>query len=153
MTNNKVIELHKDLQGIKNLKGAKVNYAIARTLAALEPIILSFRKTLDPSEAYQKYDTLRAELAKKHAAKDEKGKPVIEDNAYKLENLEEFDKELDVLITEHKEAVDERKTQVDNFNKFLTEESDFQPFTFLFTDLPEDITTDQMNTLLPLIAE
>ncbi len=154
MKNNKIIELHNALSRIKNLKGVKVNYAIARTISQTTPLVESLQETINPSEAYQTFDKLRVEIAVKHSKKDEKGNPISINQQYQIEDQEAFDKELNALKEEHPGVLEDRENQIKDFNLFLEEECATNPIhTCTLIDLPEDITTDQMNALMPLIVE
>lgn len=151
MTNKKVFELYDAFFTLKGLKGVQLNYAIARNTDYLKSEVEAMKKTLEASDGFKKYDEARIALAKKHAQKDEKGNPVIIGNEFQLEDKEVFDKEFAALKEEHKKEIEERQTQLKDFEKLLEEESSIEFHKIPVSTLPEDITTEQMVALLPII--
>jgi len=159
MTNTKVLELHNVLSGLKGLKGIKFNYCISKNLAILETEIQSIQSTLKSSDNYKIFDEKRIELCKKYAKKDSNDQPVkIIDPETKQERYEigdqlGFDTEYALLKEENKEIVTEREKQLSDFNEFLGKESTITLYKIKLEDVSEDITTEQMVGIYPLIEE
>jgi len=162
MTNLELLELYSalDLKELNNLAGVKFSYAVAKNLNSLLPDIKSIEATLKFSKLYDAYEKERIELAKKHAKK-EAGKPVKEiviENGRKierfvLENTEKFNKELEVLRTKHKKALDEREKQISQYEDLLKEEVKVKLYKVNLKDVPKDITPGQIKGIYAIIEE
>jgi len=163
MTKQEVLTLFRALNALSGLKGVAFSYAVAKNLRRLGEDVESMQKASELSKEFNEYETARIELAKEHAKKDADGKPVTEDEkddngkvistTYVIANQKAFDKELEALRATHKEALDARQKQIDEFNALLNEESDVELHKIKLADVPQDITTEQMNGILPVIDE
>jgi hypothetical protein len=153
MKNKEVFNLLQSLNSIKGLKGVRFNYAVAKNISKLESETESMKKSIEVSPEFKAYDDARIELAKSHAKKDEKGSPIIENNQFILEDKEKFTKEFDELKEKNKEVISAREEQIKDFESLLEEESDIETFKIKISEVPEEITTEQMTALLPLIEE
>lgn len=151
-----VLDRHEKLSSIEDIKGVKVNYAISRNISILKPVIDSLMICLKSSDRYKEYEKKRLKIAEKHAQKDKVGKPVIEDNIFiGLIGNEEFTKEFEALKEEYKDALIEKEKQIDEYNSMLDEDikEEIIPHLIKIEDIPEDITTKQMNALCPFITD
>lgn len=151
MTKNEIVELYNNLHQIKNLKGSKFNYAIAKNINILKPEVEAIQETAKPRESFVEYDTARIELCKKHAKKDEQGEAVMKGGDFDIEDMKAFDKELKKLQETHKQALDDRETQMKELDALLKEESPIELHKITLSDIPEDITTVQMNSIFTII--
>lgn len=152
MTNQEIVNLFEALNGI-NLKGVKFNYSVSKNIELLKKEINSFKESTKPSEEFAKYEKERTNLCVKHAEKDGKGKPIIENNEYKITNIEEFEKEIAELKEKNKEAIEARQAQLKEFEEFLTKENTITLFKIKVADIPADITTKQLTSIISLIEE
>jgi hypothetical protein len=153
MTNSKIIELYNGLLEITNLKGVKFSYAVAKNISILEKEVEVLRTTTKESDDFKQYEKERIELCKKLSKKDEKGNPTLVNGQYIMENKETFDAEFKTLGEVYKLELDNRKAQLENFEKLLKVESTVELFKINIDQIPEDVTTAQMNVLYPLIIE
>jgi hypothetical protein len=157
MKNQDVYNLSQSLANVGNLSGIKFVYGIARNSVRVKLLVNAMIETIKESEKYQEFIQKRVELAIKHSKKDEKGNPVIifegKQSRYDIADQVVFDKELETLKEEYKEAIDEQKKKEDAFNEFLKEESDFEPYMIDYADIPENITAAQMSGIINLIKE
>lgn len=145
-----LLSLYQSLKSVGNLKGVKFAYAVSKNLQLLESEIKSINEAQKPSEKFQAYDKARVELAKKHA-KTEEGKPVVKNNSYVIENEKAFNEELETLKTEHKEALDEREVQLNEFKELLKGEVEIELHKVKMDDVPADITVTQMEGIFAII--
>lgn len=153
MTKNENIVLFKHLQQLGNLSGVKFSYTINKNIQLLEGEIKALEKTLDMSDEYKEFDKKRIKLAEKYSKKDEKGKPIIKDNNYELENAEEFNKAFKTLQIENQELWDAREKQVNEYNELLKTESEVVLHKVNITDVPQNISVAQMNGIMSIVAE
>lgn len=155
LKNKDLYELMAGLRAVKDLKGLKFAYAVSKNINLVRQELESFEEMSKPTPEYMAYDIARVELAKKHAVKDENGKPRMENNHYIMEDKELFDKEVDKLqkSATHKKAVEEREKQLNEFKAFLEEDSDFEPYMVKIQYVPEDITSEQLAGIFMIIDD
>lgn len=144
MKNKQILSLNQALKAVSNLSGIRFCYGVARNTIIVDREIEVFQTTIKASNDFIEYDTKRIELAKECAKKDDKGEPMIKDNSYILENQKEFDRKIELLKKDYKEAVEEREKQINAFNDFLEEESNVNLYMINFSDVPENINVGQM---------
>lgn len=153
MTKKDAVELYINLKKLGNLKGVKFAYGISRNVALLKPEIESLDKAQAPTEEYQKFDSLRLEIVKRFAKKDEKGEPIVKDNNYEMENQATFDSAFDALKFEHKEVWDARLKQLDEYNELLKSESSVVLYKIALNDVPGDINVTQMYSINTIVED
>ena len=115
-------------------------------------------KTLELPEKFKEFEMKRVELAEKYAKKDENGKPKKEKaengaEQFIMADEKKFQKEFDALKKEHKEAVDLRDKQIEEYTKLLLTESTVVLHKVKLEDVPKEITTTQMNGIYEIISE
>lgn len=151
MTNNKLTELYESLLAIKGYRGVKFNYAVAKNIGILEPEIRSFEKSIEILPDYSEYDKERVALAEKMAKKDELGKPILAGNKYDIENMAEFNEALKTIQETHKEAISNRDKQIEEYTHLMDAETKIELFKIEIDQIPEDITTEHMKAIYPLL--
>ena len=153
MKNKQILNLSQALKAVSGLTGIKFCYGVARNAVIVDREIEVFQTTTKTSKEFQEYDQKRIELAQSMARKDKDGKPVVENNAYVPENQKEFNKKIEALKGEYKEAVAEREKQIEDFNEFLEKESDIKLYMINFSDIPETITAGQLMGIMPIVKD
>lgn len=153
MTKKESVTLYKNLSLLKGLSGVKFAYAIARNIDKLQAEMKALDTAKEPSEAFETYNTERENLAKKHAVKDDKGQPVISGNEYVIEDNDAFNKEIKALQKEHAEAIEAYEKQLEDYNKLLQTESEVELYKIPLSDIPENISVEQMSHIYQLIQE
>jgi pyruvate/2-oxoacid:ferredoxin oxidoreductase beta subunit len=152
MTNQDIISLADGLQAVKNLPGIKFAYVVSKNINKVKSEMETFREMTEQSKSFQEYEKERIELVELHAKKDDKGKPVIIGNEYDIDNKQAFDAQFEVLKEKHKEAIDARQKQIDDFNAFLKEESKLELHNMDVNNCPKDITAGQLSGIYPIIT-
>ncbi len=153
MKNIEILSLNFTLSNI-NLKGVKFSYAVAKNLTILKPEVEAITKANEISKDFEAYDNARVEIARKYAKKDEKGEPEVKDGSYVLNgDKENFEKEIAKLQKTHEKAIKEREKQVKDFKELLEKETTIALHKIKLTDIPEDITSQQMSAIYPIIEE
>ena len=98
-------------------------------------------------------------MLEKHAEKDDAGKPKKEESENGSEqyvmgdNLKKFEKEFETLKKDHKEAVDVREKQIEEYTKLLETDAEVTLYKVKMDDVPETITTRQMAGIYEIIEE
>lgn len=161
MKKGELVALYRNLNQLGNLNGVKFSYAVAKNLNIIKPEIEALEKSMELPDKYKEFDNARVALVEKYAVKDENGKPKKEkaDNGAEQYVLptgpeeKKFNKEFEALKKEHKEAVDLRDKQVEEYTKMLTEESTVALYKVKLEFVPEAITTRQMAGIAEIIEE
>lgn len=157
MKNSALEPLFYAIDAIKDVKSIKFSYAMLKNKKAIAEELDAFTKTITPSEEYKKFDVERIKLGKEHAKKDEQGNPITRQSPtgeqYVIENMEAFKKAVDDLKEKHKEAVDLREAQLNEFNKLMEEDTKLQFHKVKLSDVPEGVTQGQLDGIFDLIEE
>jgi len=152
-----LLDLFENLQKLSKLKGVKFSYAMAKNAVIVEREIVAIKESLKPSDEFNKYEEERIELAKKHSEKDEKGKSKTtldgKREVFVMEDKIKFDKEFEKLKAKHKEVLDKRKKQIEEYNEFLDTKADIEFFKIKLSEVPEDISVEQMQGIQLLIED
>lgn len=156
MKNNRLSSFLEELKKI-NLTG-KAGYAVAKNRKLIEAELEALQETVKATKSFEKYENERVELAKKHAKKDEKGEPVVSkphpltgQTSFVIEKQEQFDKEYEKLKETHKEALEEREKQINDYNAFLQEDIKIELHKIEESDIPETATAEEIYTLLEIV--
>lgn len=157
MKNKKIVELFNNLSAL-NLKGVKFAYAVARNISILKPHVESLQKAQEPTEEYKKFDSERVELAQKHAKKDEAGEPVTEVvspdvTRYVFDDMSGFEKDFEKLKKTHAKAIEERETQVKEYNELLEKDVPVELHKVKLADVPNEITSQQMTQIFEIVED
>ena len=157
MKKSEVLLLNRALNGLAILTGVKFTYAVARNLNILKNEIESLDKSMEPSEKFQEFDKARIALVELHAEKDKQGKAKMEiaqngAQQYVIDPENKmFKKAFDTLKEKHKEAVDARDKQIEEYTKLLTTDSDVVLFKVKLEDVPKEISAVQMAGIYKIV--
>ena len=139
MKKGKLIELYYNLLNVKELKGLKFAYGIAKNIRIIKEEI----KTINEATSdYQNYEKEKFELVKSHAKKED-GKMI---GHYVMEDYDKFEKEIEKLKSKHKKAID-------NYEEFLDTNCETKLWDIDFEDLPDDITAGQLEGIIDLVKK
>ena len=154
--NKDIVELYSGLKGLANLSGAKFAYAVARNLAILKSEIRLLQKAGAPSQEFIKYEEERFDLATEHAKKKD-GKPLTElingIEKFVLKDKVEFEKKYVIIRKKHLETINKRKKQLKEVEELMEVESEVDLFMIPQSYVPDEINTNQMAGILPIIRE
>lgn len=149
MKNKNLAQTLEDLKKI-NLSG-KIAYAIAKNRKLIETELEVLNETVKLLPDFEAYEKERITLLETHSSKDEQGKPIIENNTYKIENLPDWEKDIKELQETHKEAIETRTKQISDFNALMEEEASIEFYPFTEDQIPDNATASEIYTLLALI--
>lgn len=158
MKNKNLAQTLEDLKKI-NLSG-KIAYAIAKNRKLIETELEVLNETVKILPDFEAYEKERITLLESHASKDESGKAIIEttigqdgkpSSSYKIENQEDWEKAIKELQEDHKEAIETRTKQINDFNALMEEESNIDFYPFTEDQIPDNATASEIYTLLELI--
>lgn len=143
---------------LKNLKGAKLAYALLRNQSIFKNELSLIENSFNNNEKYVEYEEKRLNLLNKYVERNEKGNPLFEEDKinYKVSetNKKIYLEELETLKKEYENDIKDQKEKVDAFNSMIEKENvPFEYHKINLNDLPDDITTEQMQILMPIIKE
>lgn len=127
-TNLEFVELFKGLEAVKNVKGTRFAFIVAKNLKELNRYLTPFEKQAIPTKAFQEVAAKAHELAEA-------------ENAEGIKKLEE----------ENAELIKERKAQLAAIEQMMQEEAVVALELIREDQLPEDLSTDQLLPLLRMI--
>ena len=159
MKKSEVLSLYRSLNQLGALSGVKFAYAVSKNINILKGEVESLDKALEPDEKFQEFEKERVSLLEKHAEKDDAEKPKKETSENGAEqyvmgdNLKKFEKEFELLKKDHKEAVDARDKQIEEYTKLLETDTEVTLYMLKTDDIPDSITTRQMAGIYDIISE
>lgn len=138
---------------INNLRGTQYNikfsYFLAKNRKRIQSEVEILDETVKPSDAYTIYDNERASTANRFSDKDPDGKPVIVNSNYMItEKLEEFNKEINNLKEKHKNVIDERDKQNEDYDKLLDEEVEFDGYAIKMCEMPDRLDAVSLEVFM-----
>lgn len=159
MKKSEALVLYRNLNQLGGLTGVRFSYAIAKNVNLLKGEIESLDKAMEPAKEFMEFEKERVELVEKYAEKDENGKPKKEvapngSQQYVMNTGEKkFQKEFDELKKKHKDAVEAREKQIEEYTKLLSTDSDFVPHKVKLEDVPKDVNARQMAGIYEIVEE
>lgn len=135
------------LSNVTELKGVKFAYTLIKNKKKIEEEIKILEEVVKASEDFSIYENQRIRLCEVHCEKDDNGKPVIEDNKYKIIDIQNFDNELNILKEKHMSSILERERQINEYNSMLEEDIEINLSKIDYIDIPTDITTAQLESI------
>ena len=116
-------------------------------MKAIEEEIKKSQEILAPFEGFIEFEKERIEVCERLAQKDENGDPLRVNEEYIIEDQESFDKEVEKLKENHKEALIKRDDQILTYNKRLDEDVSFDLLKVDADDLPNEMTMTDIEDI------
>jgi hypothetical protein len=154
ITRQKAMELCGALAGaFTEVKNTKFAYALQKNIRKIKPIEDELNKILSPSDEIKEFERLRVEICTTFAQKDADLKPIVKNGHYEVspDRKEAFEKEIETLKLAHGTAIKEHKWKQEKVQKLMEEEIDFEVMGIKNSNLPGDLTLQQLDILEPLI--
>jgi hypothetical protein len=147
MKRKQLFEYLEALNAVSTLKGVKFAYAILKNKKKIEEEVKVLEEIIKPQDEFVKYENERIQLCTYFSEKNEKNEPIIENNQFKILDKISFNEELDKIKTKYIDVLDDREKQINDYNAMVEEEI---PVTFdkvSFNDLPQDISSEQLEKI------
>ena len=142
-------ELESLITLFKDIKNTKMSYMLfynnKKITSEIEMIQKSFRQ---PIPEAQEYEQKRIKLCVEFSKKDDDNKPIINNDIYLIDNLEDFNLKLKELQDFYKIYIEEQEIINKENIEFLDEEIEIDFYKIKFDVLPLDLTPSQLNLLL-----
>ena len=154
MKNSELNTLGKALVRVGQLQGTKFSYAVAKNLKLIReeqtllgelPIVREFENNL------KELNEKKMKISEKHAEKDDKGEIVKDENGnYKFKSISKVIKETEELQKQHRA---ENLSCYEEYEKLVEAEANIELHKVKLENVPEGITAEQMEAILPIIEE
>jgi hypothetical protein len=147
------------LEGMKGIYSSKLKYAIKRNKDHIKGEIDAITEGSKTNvKGFEEYEAKRTEKLKVCLEFDSEGKPVIDPlrpNSFKLkeDKVEEFNSFMNLLNDKHKEDINNRNKEIEEFNIFLKETVEIEVYKISNDLIPEDLDQNSYEVLFPLINE
>lgn len=139
------------LDAVSNLKGVKFAFTILKNKKIIEHKVEEekdiFAKVLEMSERFKEFEEKRVSLCVKYSTKDENGNPITTNEQYDIVDKDAFKNEYIPLMDEYKDDLEARNKQMQEYENLLDEEIEIEFKKVDFNDLPEDLTSKQLEEL------
>jgi len=139
------------LDSVSELKGVKFAFAVLKNRKKIEIQVdedkAIFEHILKPSEGFKEYEAKRIALCEANSEKDENGKPITEEDRYKIIDVKSFNVELENLSKEYEASIDDRKNQINEYNSLMEEDIELDYQVVSFDDLPTDLSESQLRSI------
>jgi len=163
MKNKDLFTFKEGLEEAKKLQGVKFAYAVAKNSKLVTGEIESLQETIKPSEEYSEFEKERDEIVKKYAKKDKNGDPKQETQEvngqtfsfYKIEEegMADYNKDFEELKEGHKEIIEARDKQLEEYDNLLKEDCDIKVHMTVIDLVPENITGETLELIDWMIEE
>jgi predicted transcriptional regulator len=158
-TRETVAEIYGILNLISDKKTtAKGAYAISKNKRLIEVEVKSIQDAYSNRaipQGVQDFEKERIETCKVFSDKDENGEAIIAGGKFAIppEKIAEFNKEIEALAEKHKDALEEKEKLEKELADLLQGEVDLPLHKIKFTDLPDDVSARDIDTLGELIED
>lgn len=157
MKNKDLFDFREALNEVDYIRGKVFAYAVFKNKQVLDKEIEAINSTKnDPHPDYLNFENERTLLCQLHAEKDENEQPILQYNpdgtqAFKIQNLEIFNKEYTELAEKYKDVLEDMKKSKDDFENLLNKDVDIQLSKISINDLPEDISASFLEKIKYMI--
>ena len=127
-TNRELLGLFKGLEAVKDIKGARFAVLVGKNLKEIKNVLDPIEQSAVPSIEFQELSVKMQELIKA-----------------------EDDKAIEALEAENLELIEQRKQQLNDVEAIMDNEVEIHLHMIKESQLPEDITGEQVTPLLQII--
>ncbi len=129
--------LNQGLVKFKDSKSGSANwkYSVFKNLKLCQSEIDAY-----PKGVTDKLENERMKLCNEMCVKDESGNPLIIDNKYKVEDMDEFNKRFASIYNS-------MQVEIDDYNAFMKEETEMSLYMVTAQDLPNEISPADLELI------
>ncbi len=141
-----------------HLGGVEFSYAVNLNYFAIRDQVAALRKSIEPGEDYEAFERERLELCKKHAKKDDKGKPMTIPIPGGIryvfgDCVDLFEKQLTVLRKKHKSAIEAQEKREKDYAEILKQDFQFAVSMVKPEKCPKEITGAKMMAIWEMVEK
>ncbi len=152
ITKRELLRLHAGLVAVGPLTGVRFPYAVVKSMRALSKEVEALKAAAKRSDAFLEFEQARWQLCEEHAKRDADG-PVMVDGNYQFADPKRFQRAFKKLTMKHTDAWVAREKQMEEYEALLDEEAEVTLHQVDVDDLPDDITSAQLNAIFEIVSE
>ena len=154
MLKKDLFQLQKILNSLKNIQNTRFSYVVLKNLRKInaEIEVLDNLQQMNDN-IIREYEEERIALCIQHAEKNDKDEPVIENNRYRMLDMDAFSKELEELRSKYEEDINAHSKGQEEYTRLLMERCDIDFYKIKYDNLPDNLTTLQLELLLNIIED
>jgi len=146
------------IRGYENLKySTKFSYFVTKNKLACRDEIEALDEARKPDQKFLDFELERVKTAQEYAEKNPDGSPVVRNGAFIIsaDNQDKFDKDMTKLRKSNKSILEARDKQIEDFEKLLLEDTEFNGTKIKLGELPPQIEPSLLEVfvILDLIVE
>ena len=153
--------LQNGLRSMGHLKGAKFSYGLAKNKKRIDAEIELLEEIRKPSEEMNEYERQRIELCESLCLRNEDGSVnfLVSDENPELKQYQfgdkhsEFDQKFSELKERYRSALETHSDKMKEFVSLLDEPLDIEFYKISLESVPNDIRSEEMTLIEPLIRE
>jgi len=157
-------ELYKHLgalTSLSNIPSTKLSYAVFKNKKKLESEIKDIEANHITNPDFKNFENARIDLCKKHTGKDDQGNFAIKremkngviKESYNITDMDKFNADFEALKIEFKDVIARQEINDKAYNDFLNTDIDFEFYKIDFNSLPDNLTTEQLESIEPFLSE
>lgn len=152
MKRSELFDLYNKLQGLRyHSDNKKFSYALIKNIKSIESDINELNQIIKPNEDFLQFEKERISVCRSHAIKDENGEPILNGDEFQIENMEQFNADLEPMKVKYQDVLSERQKQIEEYNSLLDEEIQEDLIKVGPDDLPDGITPNEIEDIYPIL--
>lgn len=152
MKRSELFDLYNKLQGLRyHSDNKKFSYALIKNIKSIESDINELNEIIKPNEDFLQFEQERISVCKSHAIKDENGEPILNGDEFQIENMEQFNADLEPMKVKYQDVLSKRQKQIEEYNTLLDEEIQEDLIKIGPDDLPDGITPNEIEDIYPIL--
>lgn len=152
ITKERVLEITGSKQSLATLKGVKFAYAVAKNMKGLEAEVEALKEASYKSEKMEAYNKEYTEILEAEAKRDEAGNIIAVGNGQvAIKSQSDFKKKIKSLDEKYAEELAAKKAADEKFTELLKEEFEFDFYQVEESELPADISVEQMSVIFEMV--
>lgn len=150
-----ILSINRTLDGLAD-GGIRFKYFVSRNKGLLSGEVESINAAIESKiPKFKEYLDARTEILKESIEFDDKGQPVTIHGNYQIkkEKADEFKSKMVGLEAEYKDTLTERSKEIEEHNKFLSEQVEIEVYQVQLNDVPDSLSQRDFDILCQLIVE
>jgi len=151
---NEIPAFRQALENVADYSGEKFAYAVYKNMRLADQTMKNVKKPEEYPKNFKEFEDARVAVCENFAAKDENGKPIIEEGNYKIPDADQkkFEDEINALKEKHKDVIEAKKKIDVDYIEYLGTEADVIFHTVEEKYLPKEITARQIDGISSMIV-
>jgi len=138
-----LFDIRKTLDKLSNQEGIDFAYAIFKNKQIIDNKTMELDFIKNVSKEIIEYEEKRIKICEQYSKKNENGQSIIENDTYSIieDSHEEFETKMKQLYDEYKIPIEDRRQQIEIFNKKMNSECELNFYKLKKEQIPNNIKT------------